>query len=97
MPTYPPPNIDTPNNEWLGELANIAKIAKIDAKKSLQNIQKTASQKLYPNSDNYMTTPKKINKMVFKYHEMPPFDCFIDRNNNILTNPEDIAKEIQIQ
>ena len=41
--------------------------------------------------------PKKVNRKVFKNFEIPPLDYIKDRNNNILTNPEDIAKEIHIQ
>ena len=45
----------------------------------------------------YEKNPKKINKKVFKYSETSPLDSITDRQNNILTNHEDIAKEIHIQ
>ena len=41
--------------------------------------------------------PKKINCKVFKNTETSPLDSIIDRQNNILTNPEDIASEIYTQ
>ena len=34
---------------------------------------------------------------VFNNQESPPLDCIIDKNNNILTNPSDIANEIHTQ
>ena len=45
----------------------------------------------------YEKNPKKINRKVFKNTETSPLDSIIDRQNNILTNPEDIASEIYIQ
>ena len=45
----------------------------------------------------YEKKPKKFNRKVFKNFETPPLDCIKNRNNNILTNLEDIAKEIHIQ
>ena len=41
--------------------------------------------------------PKKINKKIFKENELSPLDCIIDKYNNILTNPEDVAQEIHTQ
>ena len=45
----------------------------------------------------YEKIPKKINRRVFKHSETSPLNSITDRQNNILTNPEDIAKEIYIQ
>ena len=45
----------------------------------------------------YEKNPKKINSKVFKYSETSPLHSITDRQNNILTSPEDIAKEIHIQ
>ena len=45
----------------------------------------------------YEKSPKKINRRVFKHSETSPLDSITDRQNNILTNHEDIAKEIHIQ
>ena len=44
-----------------------------------------------------MKVAQKKNRKVFKNLETPPLDCITDRNNNILTSLEDIAKEIHIQ
>jgi hypothetical protein len=41
--------------------------------------------------------PKKIDRKVFRHSETSPLDSITDRQNNILTNPEDIAREIYIQ
>lgn len=45
----------------------------------------------------YEKNPKKINRKVSKNIETSPLDSIIDRQNKILTNPEDIASEIYIQ
>ena len=45
----------------------------------------------------YEKSPKKINRKVFKNTETSPLDSIIDKHNNILTNPEDIALEIYTQ
>ena len=45
----------------------------------------------------YEISPKRINRRVLKNLETPPLDCIKDRNNNILTNSEDVANEIHIQ
>ena len=45
----------------------------------------------------YEKSPKKINRKIFKNSETSPLDFIIDRHNNILTSPKDIAKEIHIQ
>jgi hypothetical protein len=42
----------------------------------------------------YEKNPKKINRKVFKNTKTSSLDSIIDRQNNILTNPEDIASEI---
>ena len=45
----------------------------------------------------YEKNPQKINRKVFKNIETSSLDSIIDRQNNILTNPEDIAWEIYTQ
>ena len=45
----------------------------------------------------YEKNPKKINRNFFKNTESSPLDSIIDRQNNILTNPTDIALEISTQ
>ena len=45
----------------------------------------------------YELTPKNISRKVFKHSETSPLDSIKDRQNHILTNPEDIAQEIYIQ
>ena len=39
----------------------------------------------------YEKNPQKINHTVFKNTETSPLDSIIDRQNNIITNPKDIA------
>jgi len=95
----PPPPTQQPNQlEWITTLAQIAKTAhknasKITTKYTQECIKKAISKYrlLYDKS------PKKINKRVFKNQETPPLDCITDTNNNILTNPTDIANEIHNQ
>jgi hypothetical protein len=41
--------------------------------------------------------PKKIYRRVFKNSETPPFDSFTNKQNNIMTNPDDITNEIYVQ
>ena len=45
----------------------------------------------------YDNSPKKINQKIFKNAETSPLDSIIDRQNNILTSPEDIASKINTQ
>ena len=45
----------------------------------------------------YEKNPKKINRKVFKNSATSPLDSIIDRQNNILTSPEDIAQKIHTQ
>ena len=94
----PPLEDDMLKEEWIRELAIIAKTTntlarKITTKYAKECIKKAISKyrKLYD------TNLKKINRKVFKNYETSPLDCICDRNNNILTNPEDIDNEIHVQ
>ena len=93
-----PPNDDLQKNEWIKELATLAKTANIQARKITTKYTKECIKKAISKYRKlYEISPKKINKKVFKNLETPPFDYIMDRNNNILTNPEDIANEIHVQ
>ena len=94
----PPPNPSLPHNSLIEELARIAKEAKNKARKitteyTTLQVKKTISkyQQLYDKS------PKIINRKVFNNTNPPPLDCLIDRFNNILTSPQEIAHEIHVQ
>lgn len=94
----PPPPLQTYPNEWLHDIAIIAKEAnkqarKITTKFAKENIRKAISKY----RQLYETSPKKINRRVFKNNESPPLNCITNQQNIILTNPEDIANEIYNQ
>ena len=96
--TPPPPNDDLLKNEWIKELATLAKIENTKARKITTKYTKECIKKAISKYRQlYESSPKKINRKVFKNLETPPLDYITDRNNNILTSPEDIAKEIHIQ
>ena len=93
----PPPNDDLQKNEWIKELATLAKTANIQARKITTKYTKECIKKAISKYRQlYKTSPKRINRKVFKNLETPPFDYLTDQNNNILTSPEDIANEILI-
>jgi hypothetical protein len=76
----------------------IAKTTKLQARKITTKYTKECIKKAISKyKEMYETNPKRINKKIFNNLEIPPLDCITDRNNNILTNPEDIANEIYIQ
>ena len=94
----PPPNDDLQKNEWIKELATLAKTENIKARKITTKYTKECIKKAISKYRQlYETSPKRINRKVFKNLETLPFDCIMDRNNNILTSPEDIANEIHTQ
>ena len=97
--TIPPlPTQEHNQQEWIQSLVEIAKTAKIQARKiTTKYTQSCIKKAISKYRQLYDKSPKKINKKVFKNQETPPLDCILDRNNNILTNPEDIANEIHIQ
>ena len=94
----PPPEEDSLTNTWIKDIATIAKTTNLQARKITTKYTKECVKKAISKYIKlYETNPRKINMKVFKNLETPPLDCITDRNNNILTNPEEIAKEIHIQ
>ena len=84
-----------PPNEWIDTIAAIAKIANKKATKITTKYTKKCILKVVSKyRQMYEKNPKKINKKVFKHTKTSPLDSIMDRQNNILTNLEDIAKEI---
>jgi hypothetical protein len=93
-----PPNDPILINEWIKTLGTIGKIAKKNArniitKQTATNCKKEIAK--YRNTLNLQ--PKRIHKVIFKNTDNTTLDSIKDRQGNILTNPEDIAKEIYIQ
>ena len=94
---YPPTTINPPN-EWIDALAALAKTANKEARKITTKYTKDCILKAVSKYRQiYEKNPKKINRRVFKHSETSPLDSITDGQNNIMTNPEDIAKEIHIQ
>ena len=93
-----PPTTITSLNTWINKIAVIAKTAKKQARDITTKYTKECILKAVSKYRQlYEKNPKKINKNVFKNSETSPLNSIIDRQNNILTNHEDIAKEIHIQ
>jgi hypothetical protein len=93
-----PPNDPLLINEWIKTLGTIGKTAKKNArdiitKQTSINYKKAISK--YRNTLNLQ--PKRIHKVIFKNMENTTLDSIQDRQGNILTNLQDIAKEIYIQ
>ena len=85
-------------NDWINTHGTIGKTTKKNAcdiitKQTTTNCKKTISK--YINILNLQ--PKRIYKVIFKNTENITLDCLKDRQENILTNLEDIAEEIHIQ
>jgi outer membrane phospholipase A len=85
-------------NEWIKTLGTIGKTTKKNArdiitKQTTTNCKKEISK--YGNTLNLQ--PKRIHKVIFKNTDNTTLDSLKDRQENILTNPEDIADEIYIQ
>ena len=79
-------------------LAAIAKTANKEARKITTKYTKGCILKAVSKyRQMYEKNPKKITKKVFKYFETSPLDSITDKQNNILTHAEDIAKYIYIQ
>jgi hypothetical protein len=88
---HPPPTT-TPPDEWITAIAAIAKTANKKAMKITTKCTKDCILKAVSKYKQlYEKNPKKINRKVFKNTETSPLDSIIDRQNSILTNPEDIA------
>jgi len=84
--------------EWIKRLAELAKTANVQARKiTTQYTQNCIKKAISKYRQLYEKSPKRINKKVFKNLQTPPLDCIMDRQNTLLTNPEDIATEIHIQ
>jgi hypothetical protein len=66
--------------------AIITKHSRQSAQKAITKFQKLINIK-----------PKQRNKAIFQNRNNPPLDSIIDSNNNIITHPTNIAKEIFIQ
>jgi hypothetical protein len=93
-----PPVTTAPPTEWINAIATIAKTANKEARKITTKYTKACILKAVSKyRQMYDKSPKKINRKVFKNTETSPLDSIIDRQNNILTNPEDIALEIYTQ
>jgi hypothetical protein len=93
-----PPITTTHPNEWIDVIVAIAKTANKEARKITTKYTKKCILKAVSKYRQiYEKNPKNINKKVFKQSESSPQDSIMDRHNNILINPENIAKEIYIQ
>ena len=93
-----PPTTNNPPNEWINEIATIAKTANKQARDiTTKYTKKCILKAISKYRQLYEKSPKKVNRKVFKNSETSPLDSITDSQNNILTNPEDIAKEIHIQ
>ena len=93
-----PPTTNTSLNEWINEISTIAKTAKKQARNIITKYTKECILKAISKYRQlYEKNPKKVNMKIFKHSETSPLDSIIDRQNNILTSPEDIAKEIHMQ
>ena len=94
----PPPDNDLLKNDWIKELATLAKATNTQARKITTKYTKDCIKKAISKYRQlYEISPKKINRKVFKNLETSPLDYITDSNNNILTSPEDIANKIHIQ
>ena len=87
-----PPNDSMVVTEWIKTLGSLVKIAKkiardIIIKQTLINCKKEISK--YINTLNLQ--PKRIHKVIFKNTNNTTLDSIKDRQENILTNPKDIA------
>ena len=94
----PLPNQEPLRQEWL---INIATIAKTTNSHDRAITTKYTRDCIKKNDIQIHATIRKKSKeniqKIFNNHDTPPLDCITDTNNNILTNPTDIANEIHIQ
>ena len=87
-----PPITTTFIVEWIDAIADIAKTANKKTKKITTKYTKDYILKVVSKyRQMYDKNPQKINRKVFKNIGISPMDFNIDRQNYILTNPEDIA------
>lgn len=89
-PISPPLEPSLSNETWIKKLARIAKLRQII---QLNKFKKSISKYQQLNDKN----PKKINRKVFGTNATPPLDCLLDHNNNVFTDPAQIASEIHAQ
>ena len=76
----------------------LAKQALKDAHLIITKHNKKSAQKAIAKFQTLITLKPKIgNKTIFQNKDTPPLDSTLDNNNNILTNPIDIANKIFIQ
>ena len=97
--SIPPPLVTTTiPAEWIDTIAHIAKTVNKAARRITTQYTKDYILKAVSKYRQlYEKSPKKINRKVFKNTETSPLDSIFDRQNNILTNPNDIANEIYMQ
>jgi hypothetical protein len=92
----PPPN--TPHTQWIHEIATIGKKTQKDARTIIAKHSRKSAQKAIAKFQQLISLKSKQgNKIIFYHTENPPLDSILDTNNNLLTNPIDIADEIYIQ
>ena len=88
----------TPPTAWVDAIATIAKNTNKEARKITTKYTKDCILKAITKyRQMFEKNPKKINCKVFKNNETSSMDSIIDRQNNIQTNPEDIASKIYTQ
>jgi hypothetical protein len=94
-PAPPPTELYT---TWLKNIANMGKTAQKNARTIITKHSRKNAQKAIAKFQKLITTkPKQGNKAIFQNSDNPPLDSLLDRNNNIITHPTDIADEIFIQ
>ena len=78
----PSPNDDLLKNDWIKELATLAKIANTKARKiTIKYTKKCIKKAISKYRQLYEISPKNINRIVFKKFETPPLDCIICKSN----------------
>ena len=76
----------------------MGKIAQHKARFIITQHSRKNAQKVIARFQKLITTkPKQGNKIIFQNSNNPPLDSLLDRNNNIITHPTNIADEIFIQ
>ena len=76
----------------------MGKTAQQNAKTIIAEHSRKNAQKAIAKFQKFITTqPKQGNKATFQNSDNPPLDSLLDKNNNIITHPTDIANEIFIQ
>jgi hypothetical protein len=74
------------------------KTAQKNAKTIITKHSRKSAQKAIAKFQKLITTkPKQGNKAIFQNCNNPSLDSILDKNNNIITHPTDIADEIFFQ